>query len=73
MLASKINLIKALSKLRISNRRKQRIGKKGKQPSSFLERLKNFEVADTRGAKGKRGRKGEGTSEREGELEGGRS
>lgn len=44
MLASKINLIKAPSKLRISSGWKQRIGKKGKQPSSLLARSKNFQV-----------------------------
>lgn len=44
LLASKINLIKAPSKLRISSGWKQRIGKKGKQPSSLLARSKNFQV-----------------------------
>lgn len=51
LLASKINLIKAPSKLRISSGWKQRIGKKGKQPSSLLARSKNFQVR----GEGKRG------------------
>lgn len=66
LLASKINLIKAPSKLRISSGWKQRIGKKGKQPSSLLARSKNFQVRGIRGGgKGGAEARGLGSAEEE--------
>ena len=59
MFAPKINLIKASSKLRIFSRWKQRIGKKGKQPSSLLARSKNFLVPRKSERERERAREGE--------------
>lgn len=68
-MASKINLIKAPSKLRISSGWKQRIGKKGKQPSSLLARSKNFQVRGIRGGgKGGAEARGLGSAEEESQL-----